>query len=90
MLVAAVSITACNPAQRAKEAKTEIDSGNAAACTAERSTIEQAVQAYMLLTPDGPVTEAAMVAGGFIREQSQLMDVTSTGTVIPAAGSVCA
>ena len=89
-IVAVGVLTGCNPAQRAKEAKAEVDSGDAAACEVERSTIDKAVQAYMLLTPDAPVTEEAMVAGGFIHEPSKLMDVTSSGAVIPAVGSVCA
>ena len=81
--------TACNPAQRAKVAVQEIGSGNAAACVEERSTIEKAVEAYTLLKPDGPVTEAAMVAAGFIREESKLMDITADGTVVAAPGTVC-
>ena len=88
--LAVVSMTACNPAQQAKEAKNDVDGGNAAACAQERSTIEKAVEAYTLLTPDAPVTEAAMVAGGFIHVESVLMDIGPGGTVVPAAGSVCA
>ena len=84
------SLSACNPAQRAREAKENVDSGNAAACVMERSTIEKAVQAYTLLNPDTTVTEAAMVAGGYLHEASVLMDITANGTVIPAVGSVCA
>ncbi|MEY2553214.1 MAG: hypothetical protein QOC57_1074 [Ilumatobacteraceae bacterium] len=84
------SLSACNPAQRAREAKNNVDSGNAAACVMERSTIEKAVQAYTLLNPDTPVTEAAMVEGGYLHQVSVLMDVTADGTVVPAAGSVCA
>jgi hypothetical protein len=88
--LALVTLTACNPATRAKEAKTEVDSGNAAACVQERATIESAVQAYTLLVPDTPVTEAAMVAAGYIRAESELMDVRPDGTVFPAPGTVCA
>lgn len=83
-------MTACNPAQRAKVAVQEIGNGNAAACVEERSTIEKAVEAYTLLKPDLPVTEAAMVAAGFIRGQSKLMDITADGTVVAAPGTVCA
>ena len=88
--LAAVSLTACNPAQKAKEAKNDVDSGNAAACAQERSTVEKAVEAYALLTPDAPVTEAAMVEGGFIHIESALMDIGPGGTVVAAPGSVCA
>ena len=84
------SVSACNPAQRARQAKDEVDSGNAAACVLERSTIEKAVQAYTLLNPDTPVTETAMVAGGYLHSPSVLMDITTNGTVVAAAGSVCA
>ena len=88
--VAAVALTGCNPAERAKEAKAEVDNGSAAACVQERSTIEKAVQTYTLLNPDEPVTEAAMVADGFIHTESALMDIGAGGLVIAAPGSVCA
>jgi hypothetical protein len=88
--VAANAVTACNPAHQARQAKNDVDSGSVAACTLERSTIEKAVEAYALLNPDTPVTETAMVADGFIHEASVLMEVTATGTVVPAPGSVCA
>jgi hypothetical protein len=84
------SLTACNPAERAKEAKDEVDSGNAAACVQERSTIEKAVQSFTLLEPDAPISEAAMVAAGYIHIESVLMDVQPDGTVVAAPGSVCA
>ncbi len=88
--LAVVSLTACNPAERAKEAKVEVDSGNAATCTQERSTIEKAVEAYSLLNPQTPITEAEMVASGFIHIESVLMDVDTAGAVVAAPGSVCA
>ncbi len=84
------AVTACNPAHQARQAKNDMDSGNAAACVTERSTIEKAVEAYTLLNPDTAVTEDAMVADGFIHEASVLMDVTATAAVVPAPGSVCA
>lgn len=82
--------TACNPAHRAEQAKKIVDNGSSSACAVERSTIQAAVDAYTLMNPDAPVTEAAMVSGGFIHEQSQLMDVTAVGVVVPALGSICA
>lgn len=88
--LAVIALTGCNPAERAKEAKVEVDNGSAAACTQERSTIEKAVQSYTLLNPDVPVTEAAMVADGFIHIESALMDVGPSGVVVAAPGSVCA
>ena len=90
VVMATGSATACNPAHQARQAKNDVDSGNAAACVTERSTIEKAVEAYTLLNPDTVVTEDAMVAAGFIHIASVLMDVTSTGAVVPAPGSVCA
>ena len=90
VILAFGSLTSCNPAQRAKEAQTEIASGNAAACTQERSTIEKAVQTYTFLNPDSPISEAAMVTDGFIVAESVLMDVASDGTVVPAPGTACA
>jgi hypothetical protein len=83
------TVTACNPAQRAEEAVEEIQTGNAAACAQERSTIEQAVQAYTMLKPDSPVTETAMVTDGYIRQESVLMDIATNGTVVGAPGTVC-
>ena len=83
------SMTACSPAHRAEVAVEEIDSGNAAACVEERSTIEKAVEAYTLLNPTTPPTEATMVADGFIRRESKLMDVTTSGAVVAAPGTVC-
>jgi hypothetical protein len=88
-MLALGTLTACNPATQAKVAKNDVDSGNAAACTQERSTIEKAVQAFTLLNPDTPVTEAGMVAGGFIHSASVLMNITADGTVVPAPGTVC-
>ena len=83
------STTACNPAHVARQAKNDVDSGNAAACVEERALIEKAVQAYTLLNPDVPVTEAAMVTQGFIHTQSVLMDVGPDGTVVAAPATVC-
>jgi hypothetical protein len=88
-VLATGSLTACNPAAPAKQAVADIKGGNAAACVEEKSTIEKAVQAYMLLNPDKPVSEAAMVTSGFIHEESKLMDLTADGTVVAAPGTVC-
>jgi len=91
VVVAAGTVTtACNPAQRAKQAKQIVDSGSASACAVERQTIEAAVSAYMLMNPDVPVNESALVSGGFLHEESKLMDVTAVGVVVPALGTVCA
>jgi hypothetical protein len=83
------STTACNPAHVAKQAKKDVDSGNSAACVQERTQIQQAVEAFTLMNPDQIVTEALMVADGFIHEESVLMDIGPNGTVVAAPGSVC-
>jgi hypothetical protein len=83
------STTACNPAHVARQAKNDVDSGNAAACVQERATIQQAIQAFTLMNPDEPVTETALVTDGFLHQQSVLMDVGQTGTVFAAPGTVC-
>ncbi len=88
--LALASLTACNPAQRAQEAKEDVDNGNAAACVEERATIEKVVQSYTLLEPDAPISESAMVAAGYIHLESVLMDVQPDGTVVAAPGTVCA
>jgi hypothetical protein len=83
------STTACNPAHVARQAKNDVDSGNAAACVEERALIERAVEAYTLMNPDQPVTEALLVTDGFIHQQSVLMDIGPNGTVVTAPGTVC-
>ena len=83
------STTACNPAHVAKQAKTDVDSGNAAACVLERTQIQQAVQAFTLMNADQPVTEALLVTDGFIHKESALMDIGPNGTVVAAPGTVC-
>ncbi|MEP7201333.1 MAG: hypothetical protein ABI894_01930 [Ilumatobacteraceae bacterium] len=82
-------VSACNPADRAEQAVEEIDSGNVAACAQERSTIQLALEAYTMLKPDSPVSEAAMVADGYIRQESVLMDIAPDGRVVAAPGTVC-
>ena len=83
------STTACNPAHVAKQAKNDVDSGNAAACVLERNQLQQAVQAFLLMNPDEQVTEVLLVNDGFIHQQSVLMDIGPNGTVINAPGTVC-
>jgi hypothetical protein len=90
VMMPVVALTACNPAHVAKQAKKDVDSGNAAACVTEKADIQQAVQNFTLLNPDTPVTETALVAAGILHSPSALMDITADGTVVPAAGSVCA
>ena len=83
------STTACNPAHVAKQAKNDVDSGNAAACVLERNQIQQAVEAFKVMNPDQTVTEALMVTDGFIHAESVLMDIGPNGTVVAAPGTVC-
>jgi hypothetical protein len=89
VVLAAGSMTACNPAQRAEQVKQVVDNGNSAACVEERSTIEKAVEVFTLLNPGTAVTEAALVTGGIVREESKLMDITADGRVVASAGTVC-
>ena len=51
-LLAASTVTACNPGHRAQQAVNEIKSGDAAACVSERTIFQKAVEAYTLLNPD--------------------------------------
>ncbi len=89
VMLAFGTLAACNPGDRAEQAVEEIDTGNAAACAQERSTIESAVEAYTLLKPDSAVSESAMVADGYIRQESVLMDIAADGRVVAAPGTVC-
>ena len=82
-------MTACNPGHRAQQAVNEIKSGDAAACVSERMIFQKAVEAYTLLNPDKPISEAALVAAGIVHAESKLIDVMADGSVVPAAGSVC-
>jgi len=89
VLLAAGTLTACNPGHRAQQAVNEIKSGDAAACVSERTIFQKAVEAYTLLNPDQPISEAALVTAGMVHSESKLMDVMADGTVVPAPGSVC-
>jgi hypothetical protein len=89
VLCLATITTACNPAEPAKMAVRDIGEGNKAACVTEKQSIEQAVEAYMLLNSDIPVVEADLVAKGILHEQSKLMDIQPDGVVVPAIGTVC-
>ena len=89
VLLAAGTLTACNPGHRAQQAVNEIKSGDAAACVSERMIFQKAVEAYTLLNPDKPISEAALVAAGIVHAESKLVDVMADGSVVPAAGSVC-
>lgn len=85
-----VLATACDTTPgREKQAINEIHTGDATACAEEKATMERAVETYMLLNPDKPINEAAIVAAGILHQTSTLMDVMSNGAVVPAAGTVC-
>jgi hypothetical protein len=88
-LLAGLLVIGAGCAKREAQEAAQIDNGQGAACTEERSLLEKAVQAYMLLNPDASVTEAALVSNGYLHAQSTLMDVTATGIVVPAPGSPC-
>jgi hypothetical protein len=83
------STTACNPAHVAKQAKNDVDAGNAAACVQDRAQIQQAVEAFRLMNPDQIVTEALLVTDGFLHGESVLMNIGPNGTVVAAPGTVC-
>ncbi|MGZ4741337.1 MAG: hypothetical protein ACXV5U_06015 [Ilumatobacteraceae bacterium] len=89
VILATGPLAACNPGQRAQQAVNEIKSGDAAACVSERMIFQKAVEAYVLLNPDKPITEAALVSAGIVHSESKLMDVMADGSVVPAPGSVC-
>jgi hypothetical protein len=85
-----LAATSCDTTpHREQQAINEIHTGKAVGCAEEQATIERAVETYILLNPDQPVTEAALVTAGIIHEQSTTMDVMANGAVVPAPGSPC-
>jgi hypothetical protein len=62
---------------------------NAAACDAERQTLELAVEAYTLLNGAAPGSLDELVEAQIVREPSTLYDVTA-GTVVPNTDGPCA
>jgi hypothetical protein len=61
---------------------------DALACGADHDTVQAAVDAFTLLEGAPPGEETDLVPG-YLREPSELYDVTTSGAVVPAPGSPC-
>ena len=83
-------LSALQPGTRARKAKDDVDSGNAAACTQERSTIQKAVRGLHAAQPRHAGDRSRQWSPpGSCTSESVLMDVTADGTVCSAPGTVC-
>jgi hypothetical protein len=61
----------------------------AAACQLDYETVAGALLAFVSISPDEPVSDAALVAAGLLAEESQWYDVVGPDDVDPAPGSPC-
>jgi hypothetical protein len=65
-----------------RPAITAMDQSQALACGTDAETLSTAIQAYALLEQRPPADEAALVAGQYLREQSELWDIID-GRLVP-------
>ena len=63
---------------------TAMEQASALACSSDAQVLDQAIQIYTELEGDPPPDEAALIAAGFLREESTLHDVVN-GQVVPIA-----
>jgi hypothetical protein len=63
---------------------TAMEQASALACSTDAEVLGKAIEAYVLFENDPPPDEAALIAAGFLREESTLHDVVD-GQVVPVA-----
>jgi hypothetical protein len=63
---------------------TAIEQASAFACNSDAEVLRTAIEVYTELQGDPPVDEAALVAAGYVRQDSTLYDVVN-GQVVPVA-----
>jgi outer membrane murein-binding lipoprotein Lpp len=73
---------------REKEAAADIAGATVAQCNAERSMLENAIEAYLMLEGNLPTSEAAMVPD-YLRIQSVYFDLDAQANLVPAPNSSC-
>lgn len=73
---------------REKEAAADIAGASVAQCNAERSMLEGAVEAYLMLEGRLPTSEAEMVPD-YLRIQSVYFDLDAQANLVPAPNSGC-
>ncbi|MEQ1874251.1 MAG: hypothetical protein ABL953_11040 [Ilumatobacteraceae bacterium] len=83
-VVVAGSCAACVP----KEGVDGVEKAATSSCTAERHSVEQAVEAYYVLEGAFPTSEADLVPN-YMRAESVSMDLDTAGNVVAAPGSGC-
>jgi hypothetical protein len=86
--VVGVVVAGCCAACVPKEASDGVDDAATSSCTAERHSVEQAVEAYYVLEGAFPSSEADLVPN-YLRTESASMDLDSAGNVVAAPGSGC-
>jgi hypothetical protein len=69
------------------EAPADASSG---ACDVERRVVTTAADTYLALTGSPASSEQDLIDDGFLREPSELFDLTADGTVVPAPAGPCA
>jgi hypothetical protein len=69
------------------EAPADASSG---ACDVERRVVATAVDTYLALTGSPASSEQDLIDEGFLREPSELFDLTVDGTLVPAPAGPCA
>ena len=62
---------------------------DAASCTADRDTLELAIEAYALLNGVAPTSQDELVEAQLLQEPSTRYDVNSDGEIVLATGSTC-
>jgi hypothetical protein len=63
---------------------TAMEQASALACSTDAEVLRKSIEAYVLFENDPPPDEAALIAAGFLREESTLHDVVN-GQVVPVA-----
>ena len=63
---------------------TAMEQASALACSTDAEVLGKAIEAYQLFENEPPPDEAALIAAGFLREESTLNDVVN-GQVVPVA-----
>lgn len=84
IVVLAAIGTGCVP----KEGTDGVNDAATSSCSAERYSVEQAVEAYYVLEGAFPRSEADLVPN-YMRAESASMDVDDAGNVIAVPGSGC-
>jgi hypothetical protein len=86
--VVGVVVAGCCAGCVPKESVDGVDDAATSSCTAERHSVEQAVEAYYVLEGAFPAREADLVPN-YMRSESASMDLDAAGNVVAAPGSGC-